>query len=212
MQFVTTTNSDVSPRRSRRPLLLGGLAALIVVAALLQGAAAFAAPGQTAIVRPDPLVATVPVGGQVVVHIYIQDVQNLYGADIRFSYDPAVLEVQDANPAASGVQIQPLSSFLSPDFVVRNTACNVIDPGDPACPLAGVLRYAVTQVNPSAPASGSGALAAITFKRLTSDVTTLTVIAHDLSDRYGVMIPSTVQAGRVELSTVRTLYLPLVWR
>ena len=133
MQFVTTTNSDVSPRRSRRSLLLGGLAALIV-AALLQGAAAFAAPGQTAIVRPDPLVATVPVGGQVVVNIYVQDVQNLYGADIRFSYDPAVLEVQDANPAASGVQIQPLSSFLNPDFVVRNTACNVIDP---ACPLAG---------------------------------------------------------------------------
>ena len=47
-----------------------------------------------AIVRPDPLVATVPVGGQVVVNIYVQDVQNLYGADIRFSYDPAVLEVQ----------------------------------------------------------------------------------------------------------------------
>ena len=97
MQFVTITNSDVSPRRSRRPLLQGGLAALIV-AALLPGAAAFAAPRQTAIVRPDPLIATVPVGGQVVVNIYVQDVQNLYGADIRFSYDPTVLEAQDVDP------------------------------------------------------------------------------------------------------------------
>ena len=142
-------------RRSRWLLLFGGLAALIV-AALLQGAAASAAPGQSAIVRPDPLVATVPVGGQVVVKIYIQDVQNLYGSDIRFSYDPAVLEVQDADPVASGVQIQPLNTFLKPDFVARNKACNVVDPSDTLCPVAGILRYAVTQVNPSAPASGLG--------------------------------------------------------
>jgi hypothetical protein len=208
---MTTFISDVRRWRSQRSLILGGLAALIV-AALLQAAAAFAAPGQTAIVRPDPLVATVPVGGQVVVNIYIQDVQNLYGADIRFSYDPAVLEVQDADPAASGVQIQPLSTFLKPDYVARNKACNVVDPADPACPLAGILRYAVTQINPSAPASGSGALAAITFKRLRPDVTTLEVITHDLSDRNGVTIPSTVQDGKVDLAVMRKLYLPLIVR
>ena len=82
----------------------------------------------------------------------------------------------------------------------------------PGLPARRDLRYAVTQVNSSAPASGSGALAAITFKRLTSDVTTLKVITHDLSDRNGVTIPSTVHAGKVELSAVRNFYLPLVWR
>ena len=204
---MTITINDVC-RRFRRSLLLCGLAVLFV-AVSLQGPLTAAAPGQVAVVRPDPQTAIVSVGGQVVVNLYIQDVQNLYGADIRFSYDPAVLEVQDANPAASGVQIQPLNTFLKPDFVVRNTACNVVDP---ACPIAGIIRYAVTQVNPSTPASGSGALAAVTFKRLTSEVTTLKVITHDLSDRNGVTIPSTTQDGRVDLAVMRKLYLPLIVR
>ncbi len=186
--------------------------AILIVAALLGGASASAAPGQTAIVRPDPLVTAVPVGGQVVIDIYIQDVQALYGADIRLSYDPAVLAVQDANPALSGVQVQPLSSFLKPDFVVRNKACNVVDPAEPACPIAGIVRYAVTQISPAAPVSGSGAVAAVTFKRLKPGVATLAVSTHELSDRNGVTIPSAVQDGRVELAVMRYLYLPLVTR
>ena len=122
-----------SRRRSPRSLLLGGLAALIV-AALLQGATAFAAPSQTAIVRPDPLVAAAPVGGQVVVNIYIQDVQNLYGADIRFSYDPAVLEVQDADPAASGVQFQPLRDFLETRLRGQEQGVQCCRSGGPGLP------------------------------------------------------------------------------
>ena len=61
--------------------------------------------------------------------------------------------------------------------------------------------------------SGSGALAAVTFKRLKPDVTPLKIITRELSDRNGVMIPSTVQDGRVELAVMRYLYyLPLVLR
>ncbi len=197
---------EASRHRSRMSFPAWGLAALAVVI-LLVGPASAAAPGQDAIVRPDPLVSTVPLGGQVVVSIYIQDVQNLYGADIRLGFDPAVLEVQDMNAAVSGVQIQPLSIFLNPDFVVRNSACNVVDS---ACPTAGIVRYAVTQVNPSAPVSGSGAVAAVTFKRLTPDVTTLRIIAHDLSDRYGVVIPSVTQDGSVELPGLHKHYLPFI--
>ena len=206
---MTTSISDVSPRRSRRSLLLGGLAALIV-AALLQGAAASAAPGQTAIVRPDPLISAVPVGGQVVVNLYVQDVQNLNGADIRLSFDPTVLEVQDANPSVSGVQIQPLGTFLHPDFVVRKKACNVVDPADPDCSVAGLVWYAAAQVNPSLPVSGSGPVAAVTFKRLRPDVTILTITGHDLADERGVMIPSMTQDGRIDLAVRLMLYLPLV--
>jgi hypothetical protein len=200
--------NEVRRRRSRRSFLVWGLATL--TAAILVGAASAAVPSQDATVRPDPLVSAAPLGGQVVVNIYVQDVQNLYGADIRLGFDPAVLEVQDANPSASGVQILPLDGFLKPDFVVRNKACNAVDPGDPECSVAGVIRYALTQVNPSVPASGSGALAAVTFKRLSPDVTTLKILTHELSDRYGVTIPSTTQDGRVDLGELQNLYLPLV--
>ena len=126
---MASTCQELRRRRIGGSFLKWSLAALMS-AVLLVGSAS-AAPGQEAVVRPDPLISAVPVGGQVVIDIYIQDVQNLYGADIRLSYDPTVLEVQDANPAVSGVQIQPLSSFLKPDFVARNKACNVVRPGGP---------------------------------------------------------------------------------
>ena len=100
--------------------------------------------GQSTVVRPNPLLSSAAVGESVVVTLYVQDVQNLYGADIRLSFDPTVLEVQDANPKVSGVQIQPLSTFLTPDFVVRNQACNVVDPADPGCQVAGIVRYTLT--------------------------------------------------------------------
>jgi len=190
--------------------MLCGAATLIAI--LLRSATITAAPALGAVVRPDPLVSAALVGGQVVVNIYVQDVQDLYGADVRLSFDPAVLQVQDANPSASGVQIQPLSTFLKPDFVVRNRACNVVDPTDPDCLTAGIVWYVVTQVNPSTPASGSGALAAVTFKRLGPDSTPLTIVSHELSDRDGVTIPSMTQSGQVELTVMRRLYLPLVLR
>lgn len=197
---------EVSRQRSRMPIRVWGLASLLM-AMVLVGPAAAAVPSQDAIVRPDPLVSAVSLGGQVVVNLYIQDVQGLYGADIRLGFDPAVLEVQDMDLAASGVQIAPLSAFLKPDFVVRNSACNEVGP---ACPAAGVVRYAVTQVNPSAPASGSGAIAAVTFKRLRSEVTTLRITAHDLSDRSGVTIPSVALDGSVELPVFYRTFLPLI--
>ena len=203
------TIHGMNRRRSWRfPSLCDSVA--LIVALLLRSVTIAAAPTLVAVVRPDPLVSAVPVGGQVIVNIYIQDVQDLYGADIRLGFDPTVLQAQDVNPAVSGVQIQPLSDFLKPDFVVRNQACNVVDS---TCPTAGVVRYAATQVNPSAPTSGSGALAAVTFKRLTPGVTSLEFVTHDLSDRNGVMIPSETQSGVIKLSLRWVgIYLPLVCR
>ena len=115
--------------------VLGGL--LLVTAA---------SAGQATVVRPNPLLSSAAVGESVVVTLYVQDVQNLYGADIGLSFDPAVLEVVDANPSVAGMQIQPLDTFLKPDFVVTAKACNVVDPADPDCAVAGRVRYVATQV------------------------------------------------------------------
>jgi hypothetical protein len=199
-------------RSSRIRNLVWGLT--IVLAAILPtGSAQALAKADSAIVRPDPLVAVVYVGGQVVVNLYVQDVVNLYGADIRISFDPAVLQVVDADPSVLGVQIQPLSSFLIPDFVVRKKACNAVDPTDPDCQVGGVVWYAVTQLNPSTPVSGSGPLAAVTFKRLQPGTTVLKVTHNQLADRFGALIPSSSQNGVVELPVAtHKVYLPLLLR
>ena len=91
---------------------------MIVLATIAVVSLRVLAQAEPAIARRDPVSSTVNVGSTVVVNFYIQDVQNLYGADVRISFDPTILEVQDADPGAAGVQIQPLSAFLSPDFVI----------------------------------------------------------------------------------------------
>jgi len=132
---------------------------------------------------------------------------------MRISFDPTLLEVQDAGPSVGGVQVQPLSKFLIPDFVVKKKACNAVDPTDPECQEAGIVWYAVTQLNPSMPVSGSGPLAAVTFKRLQPGTTVLRATRNQLADRFGVLIPSSSQNGAVELPpAVRKNYLPLILR
>ena len=169
--------------------------------------------GQSTVVRPNPLLSSAAVGESVVVTLYVQDVQNLYGADIGLSFDPAVLEVVDANPSVAGVQIQPLDTFLKPDFVIKAKACNVVDPADPDCAVAGRVRYVATQVNPSLPASGSGPLAAVTFKRLQVGDTPLIMDRAGLADRDGNAISAATQNGRVVTpGSLHWCYLPLIMR
>ena len=64
-----------------------------------------------------------------------------------------LVEVVDADPAREGVQFTP-GTFPQPDFVARNVADNE----------AGTLRYVITQVHPTEPASGDGVLFTVQFR------------------------------------------------
>ena len=77
----------------------------------------------------------------------LENATDVYGIDVRASYDAALVDVVDADQAREGVQVQP-GNFPQPDFVVRQD----VDP------QAGTLRYTITQVNPTPAASGSGVL------------------------------------------------------
>ena len=189
---------------------LAVLGTLFMVLLASSGAIAAKVTGPTT-VRPNPLQTVVAVGETVTVTLFVQDVANLYGADIRLSFDPAVLEVQDAQPGVPGVQILPLSTFLKPDFVLRKKACNVVDPSDPDCQEAGKVWYVVTQTSPSSPVSGSGPLAAVQFKRLQPGLTTLTIATYALADRTGMLIPAIAQDGTLDSPVMsHATYLPLV--
>lgn len=92
-----------------------------------------------------------------VVDVFVENVTDLYGAEFRLSYDPAVLAVQDMKPEQDGVQIEA-RSLLPQDkgFIVANEA-------DEA---AGTVTFAMTLLNPAPAVSGSGALARVTFNIL----------------------------------------------
>ena len=144
-KWATEVTARREMRRQRRMI-----AALLAISLTMVGLLAAAAPSpalgaltvaakpgsDAAVVRCDPSTLNAYVGMTVSVTIFVQDVVDLYGLDVRLVFDPAYAQVVDTDPTVAGVQIQPLSGFLSPDFVVRRSADNI----------TGLVRYAATQV------------------------------------------------------------------
>ena len=150
----------------------------IVAALWLALPAAAAAP----IVSFGTGVLEVPVGQTVPLPVSVADIQDLYGIEFHLRFDPAVVQVADADPSTSGVQVAE-GDFLSADFVAQNEVDN----------QAGTIDYAVTQVNPNEPRSGGGTLLTIPFQGVGAGRTSqLEVEAVILTTRDGDVIPVTV--------------------
>lgn len=125
-----------TPRRWRAVIA----AVMLVVAAGAQPPAARAAPPEsvsaalsasaatasTAVVLVQPASQQVAPGGLVTASIIISDVVNLYGADVRLTFNPAILTVVDANAGQSGVQIfpGPLLTSQGPYQIFTNQVSN----------------------------------------------------------------------------------------
>lgn len=140
-------------------------------------------------------------GAQIQVEIRIVDVQDLYGADVRLAFDPALLQVIDADPNTPGTQITPRSDLLSPDFVIKNEADN----------QAGTVWYAVTQLNPTPPASGTGALFSFAFSVVGSGTATVG-LDQQLATRMGEIIPAEGRGATYQLVESTIIYLPIVMK
>lgn len=163
------------------------VAGLVVLAAIVGGRVQAGWEVDPAVVRCEPVVATGPATTTLSIDLFVENASNLYGADIRYTFDPAAAQVIDADPAMPGVQIQPLADFLVPGFVIRREADNT----------TGLIWYAVTQLNPSPPVSGSGALARVTFQPQSTAAFTMPVINHQLAGPGGVPLPSSAEACMV---------------
>jgi len=131
----------------------------------------------------------VPPGTRVEVPIAIRGVEALYAVDIELQFDPALLAVEDANPNMDGVQ-PALGTFLDAGLTLFNDVDND----------AGVLRFAMTQANPSEPKSGEGVLLVLYFQALAEGESSLTVNMVELSDRLGEAIPVTGVDATVTVS------------
>ena len=80
---------------------------------------------------------------------------DLYAVDIRLDFNASILQVQDANPNKSGVQVEP-GTFLNPGkaWLFKNIASND----------TGVIWFVITLLNPAPPVSGDGTLFTVTFQ------------------------------------------------
>jgi hypothetical protein len=82
--------------------------------------------------------------------IVVENVQNLYGAEVHLTFDPALVQVEDADATRDGVQITAGESFPAKScFVAVNSADN----------QAGKIDYAVTLLNPAPALQGAATVA-----------------------------------------------------
>ncbi len=110
--------------------------------------------------------------------VEVQQVSDLYGVDLLIEFDAQAMQVVDMDPELDGVQVQ-LGTFLDPGFVIVNIADNGL----------GRLRFAMTQLNPSQPKSGSGTLMVMRFegKAIKAD-TPLILLSGKLASPNGTYI------------------------
>lgn len=173
-------------RRATRAILRIAILLALTLAGLPWGYGVACANGP--VVRVVPASQYLTVGGVTTVDIRIEDVANLYGADVRLSFDPAKLQVQDADPTASGIQIQA-GTFPHPSqgYIVQNTADNA----------AGTMTYAIALLAPAAPVSGNGVLAKITFQAVGEGTSSIAFTSATLSDAQANSIAATTEDGQI---------------
>jgi len=103
----------------------------------------------------------------------------LYAFDLEMQFDPAVFEAEDADPNMAGIQTA-LGTFLDAGLLLFNDVN----------PETGLVRFAMSQMNPSEGKSGDGILLVLYLTAKTTGESTLSVNSITLSDRGGVEIPS----------------------
>lgn len=105
------------------------------------------------------------------VEVRISNIQDLFLYNLALRYDPAVIQVRDADPGAPGTQVE-VGGFLEVDnlVVVRNSVDNI----------AGRVELVVTERAPGDGTSGSGLLARVTFEGRVSGESALSFEEHRL--------------------------------
>lgn len=154
------------------------------------------------VVRIAPQTTTVSVGQVFTVELWVDNVVDLYGADIQLAFTPGAFQVVDADPGTAGVQITVRYDFLNPASVLQRSANN----------SAGTISYVATQLNPAPPVSGSGVLFEFQFKAMFAGTYPITFTTHDLAATGGTPIAHTTQNASYTVtgSATYTHYLPLI--
>ncbi|MBN1922210.1 MAG: hypothetical protein JW892_13260 [Anaerolineae bacterium] len=133
---------------------------------------------------PNPL--TIEGCEVVAVTVRINDVINLYGADVIVSFDPTILEVVDKDGNLGNASPVENAGMLSGTiFVAKNEANNT----------AGTVQYAVTLLNPAPPVTGSGEFIRIYFRAKAAGTSALHFSYFKLATLGGEEIPSTAVDG-----------------
>jgi hypothetical protein len=138
-----------------------------------------------------PAETSMRVGEVAETQIMASNVTDFYGADFTITFNPTVVQVEDADPHMPGVQIAVGALFDGQDhFVARNWVDNT----------AGVIEFVASLRDPAPPINGSGAVAAITWRGVNPGISDLVLEQVKLSDRGSNPIDHSRENGTVEVT------------
>lgn len=174
------------PDWKAHPLARRLLSAFLLMAVFLSSFSAARACEDGPELRVDPARVVLKKNRTRTIAIRVEDVTDLYGVDIIVTFDPNVVSVVDADPLRAGVQVRQ-GLFLDPGFTVYNYADNE----------AGLVRFTMTQLNPSPAKSGDGVLFYINLRGKNPGRSAIRITKDDMATREGVMIETSTVRGRV---------------
>ncbi len=127
------------------------------------------------------------------VSVNITDVELLYGLDIQFSWEPAILEYVD-HTATIPVEDYPEGVLHEPGFFIKDV---VDEAGNIPGAVSPEVRYWVSYacISPAPPFNGNGTLFNMTFHVKGRGECALDIISSALTNKLGHPIPHDVQDG-----------------
>lgn len=164
------------------------LGCILLVGSLLSPSAdaVVASPTATTLTL-SPASATINGCEVIEVEVWVNAVADLYGAEVQLTFDPAIIEVVDADTILPGIQVENGGFLQEPIFAAINEADNT----------AGTIHFAATQLYPTAPANGSGALAVIKLRAKSAGTSDLDFTFTRLATRDTDELPATSVDGTV---------------
>lgn len=135
------------------------------------------------------------VGDEFIIAIHLQDITDMYGIELQLSFNPSLLQVQDDKPGTVGIQIQP-GEFPDPQlcFSPQNAADNTV----------GSIAYAVSLLNPSPTATGSGVLARVRFRAIGAGVSDIIISRAVIVASDSCCLEVTTENGVINVATAAT--------
>ncbi len=136
-----------------------------------------------------PPAAQVSAGGAVTLDLRIDNVSDVYGAQVELGFDAALAQVVDADPRVAGVQLSA-GEFLAPVDVLSNRVDNA----------AGRIEFAASLRGAAVGASGSGVLARIQFKGVSAGTGAISFQTGLVSDRASWPVDVESQDGALTVT------------
>ncbi len=132
----------------------------------------------------DPESTNVAPGGTFTIEVKVGNIEDLYGFDILFSWNPAILEYA-SHTMKVPVETYPDGILYSPTLLILDT---VNSPG-------GTYNLAITSMTPAASFNGTGTAFEMTFNVLGIGTSILDIGPADFADPGGFVLTVEIQDG-----------------